>query len=116
MRRTKKEEKYTMKKQKKQDVTLFSPGLMNATGEIPENLTNDVILHSVTQNNNEVLKGLTAALLMLPYGTVFVVDTQGAALPFAFLVSNLLAIKRKHSWINELVFCIILLGCLLANA
>lgn len=59
---------------------------------------------------------LTAALLMLPYGTVFVVDTQGAALPFAFLVSNLLAIKRKHSWINELVFCIILLGCLLANA
>ena len=55
-----------MKKQKKQDVTLFSPGLMNATGEIPEKLTNDVILHSVTQNNNEVLKGLTAALLMLP--------------------------------------------------
>ena len=74
MRRTKKEEKYTMKKQKKQDVTLFSPGLMNATGEIPENLTNDVILHSVTQNNNEVLKGLTAALLMLPMEAVSSVE------------------------------------------
>ena len=61
-------------KQKKQDVTLFSPGLMNATGEIPEKLTNDVILHSVTQNNNEVLKGLTAALLMLPVEAITSVE------------------------------------------
>lgn len=48
----------------------FSPGLANATGEIPEKLTNDVILHSITQSNNEVLRGLTAALLMVPVSSV----------------------------------------------
>jgi len=48
----------------------FSPGLDEATGEIPEKLTNDIILHSVTQNNKEVLRGLTAALLMVPEDTV----------------------------------------------
>lgn len=48
----------------------FSSGLENATGEIPEKLTNDVILHCVTQNNNEVLRGLTAALLMIPVSSV----------------------------------------------
>ena len=48
----------------------FSPGLMNATGEIPEKLTNDIVLHSITQNNKDVLKGLTASLLMLPVSEV----------------------------------------------
>jgi predicted transposase/invertase (TIGR01784 family) len=48
----------------------FSSGLENATGEIPEKLTNDVVLHSITQNNNEVLRGLTAALLMVPVSSV----------------------------------------------
>ena len=48
----------------------FSPGLDEATGEIPEKLTNDIILHSVTQNNKEILRGLTAALLMVPTDTV----------------------------------------------
>ena len=48
----------------------FSPGLMNATGEIPEKLTNDIVLHSITQNNKDVLKGLTASLLMLPASEV----------------------------------------------
>ena len=48
----------------------FSSNLEKATGEIPEKLTNDVILHSITQNNNEVLRGLTAALLMIPVSSV----------------------------------------------
>lgn len=48
----------------------FSPGLMSATGEIPEKLTNDIVLHSITQNNKDVLKGLTASLLMLPVSEV----------------------------------------------
>jgi predicted transposase/invertase (TIGR01784 family) len=51
---------------KDRNIIQFSPGLMSAAGEIPERLTNDVILHSITQNNKDVLKGLTASLLMLP--------------------------------------------------
>ena len=51
---------------KKENSVPFSPGLMSATGEIPEKLTNDIVLHSITQNSKEILKGLTAALLMIP--------------------------------------------------
>lgn len=54
----------------KQNRITFSPGLMNATGEIPEKLTNDIVLHSITQNNKDVLRGLTASLLMLPVSEV----------------------------------------------
>jgi len=43
----------------------FSPGLQNATGKIPVTLTNDLVLHSVTQQNEKVLRGLIASLLMI---------------------------------------------------
>ena len=59
---------------KKQNNTPFSPGLMSATGEIPEKLTNDVILHSITQNSKEILKGLTASLLMIPVSEITEVE------------------------------------------
>jgi hypothetical protein len=52
----------------------FSPGLMSATGEIPEKLTNDIVLHSITQNSKAVLKGITAALLMIPESEITDVD------------------------------------------
>jgi len=54
----------------KQNRITFSPGLTNATGEIPEKLTNDIVLHSITQNNKDVLRGLTASLLMLPVSEI----------------------------------------------
>ena len=59
-----------LSKMNEQNKISFSPGLMNATGEIPEKLTNDIVLHSITQNNKDVLKGLTASLLMLPASEV----------------------------------------------
>ena len=44
----------------------FSPGLASATGKLPVPLTNDMMLHSITQNNNAVLKGLIASLMKIP--------------------------------------------------
>ena len=59
---------------KKQNKAPFSPGLMSATGEIPEKLTNDVVLHSITQNSKEILRGLTASLLMIPVSEITEVE------------------------------------------
>ena len=50
--------------------TIFSPGLNAATGTIPVPLTNDMMLHSITQNNNTILKGLISALLKIPPQTI----------------------------------------------
>ena len=44
----------------------FSPGLQKATGKIPVTLTNDIVLHAVTQQNEKVLRGLMASLLKIP--------------------------------------------------
>lgn len=57
---------------------------------------------------------LVATLLMLPYDSIFTVNTQFAALPFAFITGNLLATERKHKWINELLLWFILLTPLLS--
>lgn len=58
---------------------------------------------------------LVAILLMLPYDNIFTINTQFAAIPFAFISNNLLATERKRLWINELLFWIILLTPLASN-
>ena len=47
-------------------ISPFSPGLASATGKLPVPLTNDMMLHTITQNNNAVLKGLVASLMKIP--------------------------------------------------
>lgn len=66
---------------------------------------------TIQQRINTVifLLPLVATLLMLPYDSLFPLNTQFAALPFAFVTSNLLAIERKHKFINEILFWLILL-------
>lgn len=58
---------------------------------------------------------LVATLLMLPYDTIFTINTQTAALPFAFLTSNLLATDRKRQWISDLAFLLIIITPLIAS-
>ena len=53
---------------------------------------------------------LVATLLLLPYDSLFTVNTQFAAIPFAFLTANFLATERKRKWINETLFWLIIIA------
>lgn len=65
-------------------------------------------------NSTVIIFPLVAALFMLMYDSIFVVNTQLLAIPFTYFVSNLLATTRKRLWINELTFAIILLAPVIA--
>ncbi|MDE5716472.1 MAG: Rpn family recombination-promoting nuclease/putative transposase [Lachnospiraceae bacterium] len=43
----------------------ISPGLLDASGRIPYNMTNDYMFRAVLQSNNKVLRGLICSLLHL---------------------------------------------------
>lgn len=66
---------------------------------------------TIQQRINTVilLLPIVAAVLMLAYDTFFPVNTQYAAIPFAFLTSNLIATERKRPWVNEVLFWILFL-------
>ena len=53
---------------------------------------------------------LIATLLLLPYDSLFTINTQFATIPFAFLTANYLATDRKRKWINDILFSIIILA------
>ena len=72
---------------------------------------------TIQQRINTVLfiLPLLGAILMLPYDKLFTIDTQPTALVFAFIGSNLLAADRKHAWINEVLFWIIIITPIVVN-
>ena len=72
---------------------------------------------TIQQRINTVLfiLPLLGAILMLPYDKLFTIDTQPTALVFAFIGSNLLAADRKHAWMNEVLFWIIIITPIVVN-
>lgn len=103
---------------------------LNSTADIVSNVVFFIILFwvlfsqlfsindsTIQQRINTVvlLLPLVAALLILPYDTLFTVNTQFTAVPFAFLSSNFLATDHKRRWINDTLFVILLLTPIASN-
>ncbi|MBP5548433.1 MAG: hypothetical protein J6X58_06060 [Bacteroidales bacterium] len=64
-------------------------------------------------NSGVVILPLVAASVMLFYYQIFTINTQFAAIPFAFLANLFLSQDRKRPWISETLFWILIVSSII---